>query len=371
MEKQTKNKKTISERIFNLLQDGREITRQDIAAALKISMPTTLQNITFMLETGVIEECGAAESNGGRKARKIRLRPDAGWALGINIAMRYVELVSVDFLGKVKCTQTIPLIFRDAPDWYDLLQNAIEKFIQEKFTAPILGAAVSFPGTLDNSDYISSHIFQLSHMNVGRFRRVIDVPMIFENDANCACRAERRTEQDSYFYLSLNETVGGAIMINGLLFTGDTFQAGEIGHVLLHPGEKLCYCGKRGCADAYLSPNILGETKLFFQRLHMGDIEAKRQWEKYTDDLAILLTNLRMLYNMDLIIGGEVGGYLAPEISLVCEKAARYDLFARDIDYIYPCACTKYACAIGAATLALDSFSNLVLAKSLGELSIL
>lgn len=365
MENQTlnKNKKTITERIFDLLQDGRETTRQDVAATLEISMPTTLQNITSMLEAGIIEECGAAESNGGRKARKIRLRSDAGATIGINIAMRHVELVVIDFLGKVNYTQILPSAFRDAPDWYDLLQRSIENLILENITAPILGAAVSFPGTLDDSDAISSHIFKLSHMNLGRFRRAVGFPTIFENDANCACRAERRAEQDSYFYLSLNETVGGAIMLNGLLFTGDTFQAGEVGHVLLHPGENLCYCGKRGCADAYLSPKVLGETKLFFQRLRTGDTKTRQQWENYIDDLAILLTNLRMLYNMDLIIGGEVGGYLAPEMSLLRKKMMRYDLFARDIDYIYPCSCTRYACATGAAALAFDSFGSRILEK--------
>lgn len=46
-------------------------------------------------------------------------------------------------------------------------------------------------------------------------------------------------------------------MLNGRLWTGDTFQAGELGHMILIPGGRRCYCGKQGCADAYLSPRAL------------------------------------------------------------------------------------------------------------------
>lgn len=45
-------------------------------------------------------------------------------------------------------------------------------------------------------------------------------------------------------------------MLNGRLWTGDTFQAGELGHMILIPGGRRCYCGKQGCADAYLSPEL-------------------------------------------------------------------------------------------------------------------
>ena len=65
----TGSKKQAAERIFDLLRTERELTRQDIAARLALSMPTTLQNVTGLLEAGILEESGAARSNGGRKAR--------------------------------------------------------------------------------------------------------------------------------------------------------------------------------------------------------------------------------------------------------------------------------------------------------------
>lgn len=46
-------------------------------------------------------------------------------------------------------------------------------------------------------------------------------------------------------------------MMDKQLLRGNSFQTGEFGHMLLIPGGKMCYCGKAGCADAYLSPRVL------------------------------------------------------------------------------------------------------------------
>lgn len=41
------------------------MTRQDIAEKLSLSMPTVLQHVTQLIETGILEEWGTAQSNGG------------------------------------------------------------------------------------------------------------------------------------------------------------------------------------------------------------------------------------------------------------------------------------------------------------------
>lgn len=145
-------------------------------------------------------------------------------------------------------------------------------------------------------------------------------------------------------------TGGGALMLKGQLRTGNAFQAGEIGHMPLAPGGHMCYCGKRGCADAYLSPQAL----------------ERDGWDVYLDHLAALLTNLQMLLNMDLIVGGQAGGQIGPHMETRRDKAAQYDRFARDVDYIFPCIQREYACALGAASFGLETFAACVL-RDAGE----
>ena len=63
-------------------------------------------------------------------------------------------------------------------------------------------------------------------------------------------------------YLSLNNTLGGAFCIDGKLFAGQNQKAGEFGHMILVPGGRPCYCGKKGCADAYCASSAADRRAL-------------------------------------------------------------------------------------------------------------
>lgn len=364
-------------RILQLLRAEKTMTRQDIARKLNLSMPTTLQNTNELLEYDLLVECGAMESTGGRRAKKLALNENAGLGLGIDIELHHVELVITNLCGKVMVQEELPLIFQDENEWYEELQRRIVYFFQanEIDTRRIVAAGLCFPGIIDDAAgmIIRSHILRLEHVSLDRFRRCMQFPMAAANDANCACYAELTAERPTYLYISLNESVGGALMINGKLHYGNSWQAGEIGHMLLVPHGKPCYCGKHGCADPYLSPNALlkeGQSLTdFFERVEVGNTDACAVWDEYLEYLAILVTNLRMLCNIDIMIGGAVGTRIEPYMKDLQKKAAKYDLFARDVDYIYPCSRKTNAFAAGAAMLAVDRYgSRLLENKMLMEL---
>jgi glucokinase len=47
--------------------------------------------------------------------------------------------------------------------------------------------------------------------------------------------------------------IGGGIILNGRLYRGVRYTAGEVGHVVLMAGGPMCGCGKHGCAEALAS----------------------------------------------------------------------------------------------------------------------
>ena len=47
--------------------------------------------------------------------------------------------------------------------------------------------------------------------------------------------------------------MGGGLILNGELFTGNQFKAAEYGHMILDPEGPLCNCGQRGCLEAFSS----------------------------------------------------------------------------------------------------------------------
>ena len=91
-------------------------------------------------------------------------------------------------------------------------------------------------------------------------------------------------------------------------------EAGEFGHMVIHPEGRKCYCGKKGCVDAYCSALRLAdmedgilESSLFIWRKEAE--EHKKVWEEYMENLALTVDNLRMIFDMDVVLGGYVGCY--------------------------------------------------------------
>lgn len=60
--------------------------------------------------------------------------------------------------------------------------------------------------------------------------------------------------------------VGGGLILNGKLFEGNQFKAGELGHMVVEEDGPLCGCGNRGCLETFSSKKgmakyILGEIE--------------------------------------------------------------------------------------------------------------
>lgn len=47
--------------------------------------------------------------------------------------------------------------------------------------------------------------------------------------------------------------MGGGLILDGKLYTGNQFKAAEYGHIVLNPEGPLCGCGQRGCLEAFSS----------------------------------------------------------------------------------------------------------------------
>ena len=84
--------------------------------------------------------------------------------------------------------------------------------------------------------------------------------------------------------------------------------------------------------------------------------QAEKKWEEYLDYLAILISNLRMAYDMDIILGGEMGGYLSDYMIPLGEKVMKYNGFDHDLRYLKNCSYKKEASAVGAAKHFLQDF---------------
>lgn len=327
-------------------------------------MPTVLSNVNDLLANGIVIEAGEYESTGGRKAKKISINPSYHYAIGIRITANHIEIVLVNLKYEIEKYSRVQLKFSADTQYDTQIADELEKFLENvKDRDRILGIGIAIPGIINQKDRLimKSHALQLENYSLSFLEQIFTMSVYFENDANAAMMAEDMNQYQDALYLSLNNTLGGAFCIDGRLIQGDNQKAGEFGHMILVPGGKPCYCGKKGCADAYCAASALIDDtsqtmQQFMQKVAQQDEQATQIWENYLNDLAILISNLRMAYDMDIILGGEVGGYLADYMIPLSEKVMEYNRFEHDVRYLKTCSYKNEASAVGVAKHFLQDF---------------
>ena len=116
------------------------------------------------------------------------------------------------------------------------------------------------------------------------------VPVVVENDANCAGWGEyvhgAGQGSSNMVALTVGTGLGGAIVINGQLYRGSFGMAAELGHLPMVPDGDHCGCGLRGCAERYTSGTSLENFAKSAVRRRPQD--AKRLMELCGGDISKL-----------------------------------------------------------------------------------
>ena len=126
---------------------------------------------------------------------------------------------------------------------------------------------VSAPGPLDIA---AGRVIEAPNLNgwvdvpiVERLFQRFAIPVLLENDANAAALAEWQfgagQGSRNMIYLTMSTGVGAGLILDGRIYRGARYQAGEIGHAAIVPMGRLCACGLKGCLEAYTSGSALAE----------------------------------------------------------------------------------------------------------------
>lgn len=93
--------------------------------------------------------------------------------------------------------------------------------------------------------------------------RTLGRPVRVLNDLSAAAWGESRVgaarDVRDVLVVFLGSGVGAGLILGGRLYEGASGLAGEIGHVKVRPGERLCGCGERGCLEAYVGGHNVAE----------------------------------------------------------------------------------------------------------------
>ena len=179
--------------------------------------------------------------------------------IGIDVGGTNLKAGLVREDGQILAVERTPLAFENPEQFARTLAQLGESVLRQAGVpaSEVVSAGIGIPGAVAGGDILYTCNIPLRDVPLSRlFRQYLDVPVLLENDANCAavgewlCGAGRGTQQ--FIVVTLGTGVGGGLILNGKLYSGSG-MVGEVGHMVIQHGGAPCNCGRRGCWEAYAS----------------------------------------------------------------------------------------------------------------------
>lgn len=355
-------------RVFRYIYSaGQPVTKQDIAQALNLSLPTVGQNLKELQEAELLEFQGTFDSTGGRKPRAIGISDNVRVAIGVYIGHKRIHLACINIRAQLLCSQRISKPLSNDEEYAKFLSNAIDEFIANNGIDPqrLLGVGIAVCGVpqADKGIATMSPVQPIQELNLQMLADHISYPVLFENDANAGGLATWwvNTEKENMVYLFLHRGVGGAMRLGSQNYYGSTNHAGEFGHMCIVPNGRPCGCGQKGCLETYCSTKLLSEDlgismDEFFEGLQNGSEEYKKIWNEYLDHLAIGINNIHTILDCQVVLGGLLGGYIGPHMHELQERLKQISSFPTDGSYATISSFGYWSTSVGAALKFVSQF---------------
>ncbi len=348
-------------------------SRADISAGTGLTRATVSALADRLLAGGLIAELAPVSSQrAGRPAVPLVPAPRGLMAVGLEINVDYLGIRVIDLTGATLAEKVISGDFRSTEPapvigaLADLLAGTIAPLSAEGI--PLAGTYLAVPGLVDrktgplrlapNLGWDSVDVVRLLTEATG----ITDAPVWLANEATLAARAEaeslRPSGLHSFFYVSGEIGIGGAIVTEGSVVPGRHGWSGEIGHTLIDPRGPLCGCGALGCLEQYAGKDALMrgaglDLELPVQALiSTADTDSTRQaLASAGKALGTALANTVNLIDVDTVVLGGIYAPLAPFL----EPGIHRELRARVLSYpwspvtVQAARATDYAALTGGA----------------------
>lgn len=246
-------------RVMTQLRQRRVTSRQDLAQILALSKNTVSLIVDDLLEQGLVEEIGTVSvAAAGRPKIKIALRPEKLISAGVMVERNAIHWRVCDYFSQVMFEQTRRTETADAKKLLDEVAVLSSELAQKH--PQLLGIGLGFPGIVDPQRgwmHLSSHLGWKEVDLLTPVRQKVKLPLRVMNNVKAAALLAvlqlKLQPESSHFYLRIAEGIGGALVQNGEVVTGNSWTAGEAGHLTVQPDGPRCSCGRQGCLEALVS----------------------------------------------------------------------------------------------------------------------
>ena len=365
------------------------LSRVDLAHRTGLTKTTVGMLVQELIDEGWLHQSAPAEGQGvGRRPLPLSLDADRIGLLGAEIGVDYLNVVSTNLQGDILNSRCVPYRHREVGRTLKALAAMVAK-AHADLTAPgrrMLGLGVGVPGTIDVQNGVLRfapnlgwHGVKIEQLLSARLSEAgcPGLPVMAMNEAKASALSEYVFGSEAHsgplVYLAMGVGLGGGIVLSERLYLGHDGIAGEVGHTILERGGPRCACGRRGCAETFVSQRAVSReiTGKDEPVLTVADIQARvaaedraavRAVRKAGEYLGLLLQNLANSINPAVIVLGgplvQLGQIFVDTARKSMEaNAGRYDFHRHSVRV---CRFGIDACAIGAAGAVFQRFLHSV-----------
>ena len=312
------------------------ISRAEIARKTGLSKPSVSRSINILLRENLILREGTPEVHEkiGRKPEMLRFNKRAAFFISIDIGGTKITFGIGDLSGEIlkehqienphSWDEIVKLIFIETKK---LLKSTKISYDDLKGVAVAAQGVVKIDeGTVTSAPNIMGPREYPLRDKLKEYLQT--VPLWIENDVNLSAMGEFWRMQEKYkniVYISIGTVIGGAIIINGKLFRGKNYYAGEIGWFIPDRGYLFKELGEFGCLERLATgPALIEKTRRIIQKGYYkddflisnnsitprkifnaykkGSVIAKQVVKEWIENLGITICNISSLLNPELVI---------------------------------------------------------------------
>jgi glucokinase len=189
------------------------------------------------------------------------------FAIGVDLGGTNLRIAAVEDSGRLlQSLSTATEVARGRDFVIAEMAIAIRELARQfGATHKLAGIGVGIPGIIDLASgtlHSAANLPGWSNYPVrSELENRLGVPVLLENDANCAALGEKwigaGREVEDLCMITLGTGVGGGFVIAGKPWHGLIGMAGEVGHMTVFPEGSLCGCGNYGCLEQYASATAI------------------------------------------------------------------------------------------------------------------
>jgi len=240
-------------------------SRADLAKRTGLTRATVSAIVRDLLDDHLVEELGLDPAGGvGKPATLVGIDVGSRHVLCLDLSepSRFVGAV-VNLAGKVVVRRTYDRTSTTGRSALKLVRHICADLLGDAEHA-LLGIGIASPGVIDADGVVvtAAHLGWAGLALRAQLTTEFGLPVAVVNNANAAALAELTFGDGSttnLIYVRVDEGVGAGLVLDGRLFTGSSYAAGEIGHVVVDPDGARCACGKRGCLETEVSDPLLSQ----------------------------------------------------------------------------------------------------------------